>query len=68
MIKYIKTWFNYTTNCFAGGLIRCMKIQLNVNQTLFVLFLRKKIFYHEKKNYTLFRDLYVATQSEMVNV
>ena len=21
MIKYIKTWFNYTTNCFARRLI-----------------------------------------------
>ena len=28
MIKYIKTWFNYTTNCFARGLIRCMKIHI----------------------------------------
>ena len=28
MIKYIRTWFNYTTNCFARRLIRCMKIQL----------------------------------------
>ena len=30
MIKYIKTWFNYTTNCFARGLIRCMKIHYSM--------------------------------------
>ena len=34
MIKYIKTWFNHTTNCFARMLIRCMKtiMQLQLKQ------------------------------------